>query len=179
MIIKSILIGKGCMMDSYLIENNQELIIELVKADQSQKIGQLAVCLTQEIIERTGMNVFEVDTPEAVTLCEQLINQGHYHVIAARRGESIIGFGALCESHSIYAQGSFAILQEFYVLPEFRSQNVGQMLIDELVKYAQQQNWKRLELCTPPLPEFDRTVAFYQDNGFEITGGYKMKRVLK
>gem|GEM_PF-2146775 len=38
---------------------------------------------------------------------------------------------------------------------------------------------QRLERCTPPLPEFERSVAFYQANGFEITGGYKMKLTLK
>lgn len=35
-----------------------------------------------------------------------------------------------------------------------------------------------LELCTPHVLEFDRTVAFYESNGFEITGGYKMKRTI-
>jgi GNAT superfamily N-acetyltransferase len=52
---------------------------------------------------------------------------------------------------------------------------VGKSLIQEIVEFAKQQKWKRLELCTPPVPEFDRTVEFYQSNGFEITGGYKMK----
>lgn len=155
-----------------------EFEIALVETDQSPRIAQLAVCLTQEIIERTGIKHFDVDLAHATSLCEQYIENGQYHVLAARQGNTIIAFGALCESHSLYAEGSFAILQEFYVLPEYRSQNVGQALIDALVDYAKQQNWKRLELCTPPVPEFDRTVAFYQDNGFDITGGYKMKRIL-
>ncbi|MEH6347130.1 MAG: GNAT family N-acetyltransferase [Bermanella sp.] len=155
-----------------------EFEIALVEKDMSPRIAQLAVCLTQEIIERTGIKHFDVDLAHATSLCEQYIENGQYHVLAARQGNTIIGFGALCESHSLYAEGSFAILQEFYVLPEYRSQNVGQALIDALVDYAKQQNWKRLELCTPPMPEFERTVAFYQDNGFDITGGFKMKRIL-
>ena len=153
--------------------------ISLLEKQHSAQIANLAVCLTQEIIERTGVHQFDVDVALATSLCEQYIENGHYHVLAAQYENRIIGFGALCESHSLYAEGCFGILQEFYVLPEFRSQNVGQQLIDALVNYAQQQNWKRLELCTPPVPEFERSVTFYKDNGFEITGGYKMKRIIK
>jgi len=152
--------------------------IFLVEKDQSSRIAQLAVCLTQEIIERTGIKHFDVDVDHATSLCERYIENGQYHVLAARQGNTVIGFGALCESHSLYAEGSFAILQEFYILPEYRSQNVGKLLIDALVVYAKQKNWKRLELCTPPVPEFERTVSFYKDNGFDITGGFKMKRIL-
>ncbi len=148
------------------------------KIDESSagEVAGLAVCLTNEIMDRTGAKHFDVDDPKAIRLCEQFIRQGHYHVIAAFDGDRIIGFGALCESHSLYAEGTFGIVQEFYVLPEYRSRNIGTKLISEIVAFARRKNWKRLELCTPPVPAFDRTVAFYQANGFEITGGYKMKR---
>ena len=35
-----------------------------------------------------------------------------------------------------------------------------------------------LEVRTLPLPEFDRTLAFYQRAGFSISGGRKLKREL-
>jgi len=152
--------------------------ISLLEKQHSAQIAKLAVCLTQEIIERTGVHQFDVNDALATSLCEQYIANGQYHVLAAHYEDRIIGFGSLCESHSLYAEGTFGILQEFYVLPEYRSHNVGQLLIDKIATYAKQKNWKRLELCTPPVPEFDRTVAFYKDNGFEITGGYKMKRII-
>ncbi len=147
------------------------------KVDEScaQDVARLAVCLTNEIIERTGIKHFDVDIPLAMELCEKFIRQGQYHVIAAFDDDKIVGFGALCESHSLYAEGTFGIIQEFYVLPEYRSRNIGAALLQEIVAFAKNKNWKRLELCTPPIPEFERTVAFYQANGFEITGGYKMK----
>ncbi|MEM7343830.1 MAG: GNAT family N-acetyltransferase [Chloroflexota bacterium] len=155
--------------------------IQVSRVDQSkaEDIAKLAVCLTNEIIERTGVKHFDVDVPLAVALCNTYIENGQYSVIAAYVEDKIIGFGALCESHSLYAEGSFGIIQEFYVMPEYRSQNVGQMLIDEIVTFARGKAWKRLELCTPPVPEFDRTVTFYRSNGFEITGGYKMKRTIE
>lgn len=157
----------------------EKITLSLLEKQHSAQIAKLAVCLTQEIIERTGVHQFDVDVALATSLCERYIGNGQYHVLAAQYENQIIGFGALCESHSLYAEGTFGILQEFYVIPEYRSHNVGQLLIDHMVMYAKQKKWKRLELCTPPIPEFDRTVAFYKDNGFEITGGYKMKRLIK
>ena len=152
--------------------------ISLIDKKDAEEIAKLAVCLTNEIIDRTGVEHFEVDVPLAINLCKNYVENGQYSVIAAFENNKIVGFGALCESHSIYAEGSFGIIQEFYVLPEYRSQEVGKSLINEIVSFAKEKSWKRLELCTPPVPEFDRTVEFYTDNGFEVTGGHKMKRVL-
>jgi len=150
----------------------------LIDVAKSDEIAKLAVCLTNEIIERTGIKHFDVDVVLAEKLCASFIKDGHYWVIAAFDRDVIIGFGALCESRSLYAEGLFGIIQEFYVLPEHRSHNVGKHLIEKIVEYAKSKNWKRLELCTPPVPEFQRTVDFYRNNGFEITGGYKMKYVI-
>ena len=99
-------------------------------------------------------------------------------MIAARDENRVVGFAALHESHSLYAKGAFGIIQECYVLPEYRSQQIGQQLLSAAADLAYRQGWQRLELCTPPVPEFERSVAFYQANGFEITGGYKMKYTL-
>jgi len=149
-----------------------------INSARAEDIARLAVCLTNEIIERTGINHFDVDVPKAARLCRDYLENGHYTVIAALEGEEVAGFAALCESYSLYAEGAFGIVQEFYILPAYRSQGVGRQLIEMVRGVARQKNWTRLELCTPPVPEFERTVAFYRDNGFEITGGYKMKCAL-
>lgn len=148
---------------------------KLIDAAKSDEIASLAVCLTNEIIERTGIKHFDVDVPLAQNLCLNYVSQGIYQVMAAFDGDRIVGFGAICESHSLYAEGAFGVIQEFYIVPEYRSRQVGKSLLQAIVELAKDNGWKRLELCTPPVPEFDRTVAFYQANGFEITGGYKMK----
>ncbi len=148
---------------------------KIIDKTRSEEIAKLAVCLTNEIIERTGTKHFNVDIPLAVDLCEKYVSNGVYSVMAAFDGNKVIGFGAMCESHSLYAEGAFGIVQEFYVIPEYRSKDVGKSLIQKIIAFAKSKEWKRLELCTPPIPEFDRTVEFYQSNGFEITGGHKMK----
>jgi GNAT superfamily N-acetyltransferase len=147
----------------------------IIDESQAEEIAKLAVCLTNEIIERTGIKHFDVDVPLAIELCDKYVSNGIYHVMAAFDEDKIVGFGAMCESHSLYAEGAFGIIQEFYVIPNYRSKEVGKLLIKKIVGFAKGKGWKRLELCTPPIPEFDRTVDFYKSNGFEITGGYKMK----
>lgn len=151
------------------------MVIKLIDKSQAEEIAKLAVCLTNEIVEKTGIKHFDVDVPLAIRLCKTYIQNGQYNVIAAFDRNTIVGFGALCESHSLYAEGTFGIIQEFYVLPDYRSKKIGEKLIAEIVCFAKSKHWKRLELCTPPIPEFERTVKFYSANGFEITGGYKMK----
>lgn len=152
--------------------------IEWVNKDKAEDIAKLAVCLLNEIIERSGLAAFDVDEAKAVRLCSDFMADRRYHVLAAFEDDRIVAFGALCESQSLYAEGRFGIVQEFYVEPEYRGQNLGQRMIDSMSVYAKAQGWTRLELCTPPIPAFDRTVSFYQNNGFEITGGYKMKHAL-
>ncbi len=136
---------------------------KIVDEEKSNDVAKLAVCLTNEIIERTGIKHFDVDIPLAEKLCKKFMEQGIYTVVAAFNNDRIVGFGALCESHSLYAEGTFGSIQEFYVLPEFRSKSIGKELLESLVSYAKSRQWVRLELCTPPIPEFDRTVSFYKE----------------
>ena len=133
---------------------------KIIDESQAETIAKLAVCLTNEIIERTGIKHFDVDVPLAIALCDNYISHGLYHVLAAFDDDEIVGFAAVCESCSLYAEGKFGIIQEFYVMPEYRSRGVGKALIQETVESAKAKGWKRLELCTPPIPEFERTVDF-------------------
>ena len=66
----------------------------------------------------------------------------------------------------------------FFVRPGFRSQNVGLGLVAQARHFGNSRAWTRLEVTTPPLPQFDKTLAFYEREGFEITGGRKLKVVL-
>lgn len=139
----------------------------------------MVVALTDEIISRTRTPHFTVNVPETTARCREFIESGKYVVyIAEAVGRGALAFAALCESHALYAEGTFGIVQEFYVMPDHRSSGVGQQLLEAVASHARAAGWKRLELCTPPLPEFQRTIAFYERNGFEITGGRKMKRLV-
>jgi hypothetical protein len=104
--------------------NQSSVEYKVLDKSNSSDVARLAVSLTNEIIERTGIKHFDVDIPLAESLCDKFMNQGQYTVVGAIESGKIVGFGALCESHSLYAEGSFGIVQEFYVSPQFRSQSI-------------------------------------------------------
>jgi GNAT superfamily N-acetyltransferase len=143
-------------------------------------IAAMVKALTDEIMVRTGAAHFDLDPAQAAARCREFLARGVYAVFLAVDADThkISGFAALCESHALYAQGAFGIIQEFYVEPASRSRGLGRQLLEALAAHARQRGWKRLELCTPPLPEFERSLDFYADHGFEVTGGRKMRRLL-
>ena len=59
--------------------------------------------------------------------------------------------------------------------PGIRVLQRGMALVAEAKKLSTSRGWTRLEVTTPPLPQFDRTLAFYERQGFSISGGRKMK----
>ena len=48
--------------------------------------------------------------------------------------------------------------------------------MEAAASFAFEKGWSRIEVTTPPLPEFGRTLRFYEANGFSVTGGRKLKR---
>jgi len=165
---------------SFSEEHTMDMQIDFALPTDAEAVASLAIALTDEIIQRTGAKHFDVNLPETVELCRSYLESGIYQVVVAREAKEgvIIGFAAMCQSHALYTEGAFGVIQEFYVRPEFRSQRVGARILDKAAEFAKAKGWKRLELCTPPQPQFDETIRFYQQNGFDVTGGRKMKRPL-
>ena len=156
-----------------------QIDIRQATAEDAPLVADFANRLTEEIIERTGSTPVDIDREQTVDLCRKLLDSGRYRVWLAFDGESggkPVGAANLCESCALYAGGTFGIIQEFYVLPAYRSQDVGAVLLRAVEEYGRQAGWRRLELCTPPLPEFGRTLAFYERNAYTVTGGRKLKR---
>ena len=141
-------------------------------------IAKLTVALTEEISKKMGARHFSLDTMETTEVCADLLSNGEYSVLLASINHEPIGFVGLSEGYALYAGGAIGTMQEFYVCPAFRSCEVGASLINAAKAYAQKRAWKCMEVCTPPLPEFDRSLRFYERNGFAITGGRKMKLIL-
>ena len=79
------------------------------------------------------------------------------------------------ESYALYAEGAFGTIPELYVRPEYRGNALGLRLVSEVKSFGSSRGWTRLEVTTPPLPQFERTLAFYEREGFAIAGGRKLK----
>ncbi|MBC8452915.1 MAG: GNAT family N-acetyltransferase, partial [Chloroflexi bacterium] len=69
---------------------------------------------------------------------------------------------------SIRTLGKYAIIQEMYVAPEFRSDKVGAKLIEAANSFAREAECPIVELSTPPNGE--RAENFYREVGFGQVG---------
>lgn len=146
-------------------------------ADDAEEIARLVYALTEEICQRTA-HEFGIDLPGTIQMCRQLISAGHYAVIVGRSAGSAIAVATLAETYALYAGGKIGVIQEFYVAPEFRSTGVGAALLQRVNEHARECGWSCIELCTPPLPEFEKTLAFYTRQGLAAVGGRKMRKHL-
>lgn len=146
--------------------------------DQSEIIGSLVVQLTQEICELTNVQHFDIDLDRTILRCEELLSVGHYAAIIGWADNTPIAVSTISETYALYAGGKIGIIQEFYVIPEYRSSGVGAKLIEQVKNYGQEHAWSCIELCTPPLPEFTRALSFYEKNGLIPVGGRKMRQSL-
>lgn len=135
--------------------------------------------LLQEIMQAIGEQAFNFDLPATVERLQTFIGEGHYHVFMAQDDAgSAAGFLTLYQSYALYAEGSFGTIPELYVRPAYRSQDTGKQLLETARTFGASKGWTRLEVTTPPLPAFERTLAFYQREGFAIAGGRKLKTLL-
>lgn len=142
-------------------------------------IAEMVGELLAEIMVAIGIQAFNFDLADTMERLTDFINREKYFVfIAYGANDMPAGFIALYESYALYAEGAFGTIPELYVRPEYRSQELGQHLISQARAFGESRGWSRLEVTTPPLPQFDRTLAFYEREGFSITGGRKMKVTL-
>lgn len=132
--------------------------------------------LLTEIMEAIGEQAFHFDLAETTSRLRDFLEREKYFVFMAISGSGHpAGFIALHESFALYAEGAFGTIPELYVRPGYRSNALGIRLVAEAKSFGASQGWKRLEVTTPPLPQFERTLAFYEREGFAVSGGRKLK----
>ena len=146
---------------------------------EAEVVATLAFALTEEICERTNAKYFRIDLAGTIQRCDELMSQGLYAAILGWSQDLPVGVATLTETYALYAGGKVGIIQEFYVVPELRSSSVGASLLGAVREYGETRNWSCIELCTPPLPEFERTIRFYMANGLNPVGGRKMRQMLE
>ncbi len=143
----------------------------------SVMVGELLNEVMDAIHERT----FNYNENETERRAKSLIEQEKYWVFIATEKESdaVVGFMSLYESYALYSEGAYGTIPELYVRPDWRSKNIGKSLLKKALDFGREKRWRRLEVTTPPLPQFDRTLQFYQANGFEVSGGKKLKITIR
>lgn len=157
-----------------------QVTIERARTADARAVAAMTGELLDEIMVVVGVRAFHFDLAQATERATEFLEREQYFVFLAReaRAGGEVGFAALCESRALYAEGAFGILPEFYVRPAYRSAGVGRRLVEAARAFSRARGWKRLEVTTPPLPEFERTLRFYEREGFSISGGRKLRALL-
>jgi GNAT superfamily N-acetyltransferase len=83
---------------------------------------------------------------------------------------ALIGVITLTETFAIYAGGCYGVIDELYVAPEFRSRQVGRMLLEQVKEHGRTRGWQRIDVTAPLGTKWRRTVDFYLREGFVHTG---------
>ena len=153
-------------------------IIAPASANDAETVAELTRELLEEIMAMTGARHFTADASVLAALCREFLAGGEYAAYLAYHAGKAVGFITLSETRALYAGGCFGIIPECYVHPDFRGRGLGAKLLAAAREHARSRGWKRLEVTTPPLPVFDRTLNFYRANGFEVAGGRKLKSAI-
>lgn len=156
----------------------KNIVIDEAAPAQSAQIAPMVGELLTEIMTNIGVRAFNFNLEETTQRLRNFLQNRKYYVFVAHEGDRFAGFIALYESYALYAEGAFGTIAELYVRSEQRSRGVGKMLVAKAKQLAGARGWTRLEVTTPPLPQYDRTLRFYEREGFSIAGGCKLKAVL-
>lgn len=89
----------------------------------------------------------------------------HSTFLALNEDEDAVGVITVVESMSLSAGGKYGVINELYVVPDYRSEGVGKMLIDFAKEIGSERGWTRIEVTTPG-DEFGKTLHFYEREGF-------------
>jgi GNAT superfamily N-acetyltransferase len=154
------------------------VLIKPAGPDDADVLALLVCELLQEIMDGIGSAAFNFNLEESKLRAEDYLRREVYFAFIMWVGNLAVGMACLCESRALYAEGDFGTITELYVRPAYRSAGFGSMLLEKAREFGRARGWKRLELTTPPQPEFQRTLDFYHGQGFAITGGRKLKTLL-
>jgi len=81
-----------------------------------------------------------------------------------------VGAVTVVETFAIYAGGNYGVIDEMVVEPGHRSRGIGRLLIEAVKEHGRRRGWARVDVTAPPGKTWERTVRFYEAQGFVFTG---------
>src|SRR5207249_10371632 len=81
-----------------------------------------------------------------------------------------VGVATVMETFAVYAGGDYGVIDEMYVSPAHRSRGVGRRIIEAIKEHGRGRGWLRIDVTAPPEKRWERSVRFYETQGFVFTG---------
>ena len=100
-------------------------------------------------------------------------------IFLAEADRTLIGLLAASWVHAIHVPGRYALIQDLWVDPQWRSQKIGASLLIAIFELARDHHIPRVEVGLPveSFAAFAATHRFYLANGFEPNGP-RLRRLL-
>jgi GNAT superfamily N-acetyltransferase len=148
-----------------------------VRPARSDEAGAVARAVHELLLELGG-------SPSSLTAMEDaartlLTSPVAGIALVAEVENELVGILAASWQVAIHVPGSYALIQDLWVHPAWRSRTIGRDLVAALVEAARAKGMERVEVGLPRerFAGFPATEAFYLGNGFEHLGP-RMRRVL-
>lgn len=144
--------------------------IEILRAGDRDR-GEVVVLVERLLSELEDRPEEFAGLDRARTLQDLASAGDRFAAFLARDAEGKpVGVVTIVETFAIYAGGRYGVIDELYVEPAHRSQSVGRRLIEAAAEHGRSRRWARLEVTAPPEKKWERTVRFYERQGFVFTG---------
>lgn len=100
-------------------------------------------------------------------------------LLVAEAGGKVVGVLAASYLRAMHVPGRYAVIQDLWVHPSWRSRTIGADLLAAIAEIAREQGLARIEVGLPPesFAAIRATEAFYLGNGF-VSLGIRMRRLL-
>ena len=139
-------------------------MIQLIVADDSHT--DVVATMLSTLFEEVGHTP---DYDAIAAIFNEIDADDRHSTLLAMDEDEVVGIVTLSESISLYAGGHIGVINELYVVPEYRSEGVGKILLDAAKNLGEERGWVRLEVTTPG-DEYERTLRFYEREGFISIG---------
>ena len=136
-------------------------MINLLVADESHT--RIVAELLADLFEEVGHTPTAADI--AAIFADIDTDDRHSTLLAVDDDGDAVGVMTIVETLSLYAGGYIGVINELYVVPSYRSEGVGKILLDAAKDIAAERGWQRLEVTTPGA-EYKKTLHFYEREGF-------------
>lgn len=140
-------------------------MIHLAIADESHTA--IVAEMLANLFEDVGHTLTAVEIADVFVKMDE--DAMHSTLLAFNDDGDAVGVLTMVESLALYAGGRIGVINELYVVPPYRSEGVGKMLLDAAKELAEERGWQRLEVTTPGA-QYEKTLRFYEREGFMPIG---------
>jgi GNAT superfamily N-acetyltransferase len=136
------------------------------------------VVAVQELLLELGGAPPAAEALEAATR-ELIEDRDSGAVLVARVHDEVVGMLAASWQLAMHVPGRYALIQDLWVHPAWRSRSIGADLMTALVELARERGSSRLEVGLPreSFVAIEATTDFYRSNDFQPLGP-RMRRLL-